>query len=153
MATQTVSHVVSQSKSATFSIPKQIPQQITQTELVLLLSLRGRLHQLESQVEAAESSITNRLEAGCHVEEGDHSAAIKEAFRRNVAWREVAERLGDRLYGEGAGGPYCQRVLNSTKPTRTVSLSVVGLRNAGAVHAYPPAYSRIFVSALLRGCR
>ena len=41
-ATRTVSYVVSKSKFAALSIPKQIPQQITQTELVLLLSLRGR---------------------------------------------------------------------------------------------------------------
>lgn len=86
-----------------------------------MLSLRRRLSQLEERVAEKEAELKALLEAGCLVEEGDHTAALKEAFRRSVAWREVAERLGDRLYGEGEGFPYCQRVLGSTKPTRTVS--------------------------------
>jgi hypothetical protein len=77
-ATQTVSNVASLSKSATLSIPKQIPQPITQTELVLLLSLRGRLSQLEERVAGQEVELKARLEAGCLVEEGDHTAALKE---------------------------------------------------------------------------
>jgi hypothetical protein len=36
----------------------------------------------------------------------------------------VAERLGDRLYGDGKGEPYCEKMLSSTKPARSVSLNV-----------------------------
>jgi hypothetical protein len=55
--------------SATKAIPFVVPAQpspkigpISQGELTLLLSLRGRLTQLESQVEEAEQSIRQRLE-------------------------------------------------------------------------------------------
>ena len=47
-----------QSKSAV--VPFPAPQEISQLELAALLSLRGRLHQLEQQVEAAEQSIKSR---------------------------------------------------------------------------------------------
>lgn len=40
------------------------PEVISQTELAMLLSLRGRLSQLETQVEDAEQSIRERLERG-----------------------------------------------------------------------------------------
>jgi hypothetical protein len=123
MATsQNVPEVLTQSKLSVVPFPQ--PQTVTQLELTALLSLRGRLHQIQQQVEQAESSIKARLESGCVVEEGDHSAELKEQSRRNVAWREVCERLGDRLFGNGKGGPYCERVLSSTKPTRTVSLKI-----------------------------
>lgn len=121
-ATQTVPQSVEQSKLTVVPFPAQ--ETVTQLELVTLLSLKGRLHQLTSQVEAAEQSIKTRLEKGCAVEEGDHTTTLKENFRRNVAWREVCERLGDRLFGNGKGEPYCEKVLKSTKPTRTVSLQI-----------------------------
>jgi hypothetical protein len=73
-------------------------QPVTQLELMALLSLRGRLHQLEEQVETAESSIKNRLEAGCPVEQGDHTAKLNQSFRRNVSWKDVAVRLANKLY-------------------------------------------------------
>ena len=123
MATQTnVPQSLQQSKLAV--VPFPAPQTITQLELTALLSLRARLHQIEKQVEDAEQSVKSRLEAGCSIEEGDHIAELKESFRRNVAWREVCERLGDRLFGNGKGEPYCEKVLSSTKPTRTVSLKL-----------------------------
>lgn len=123
MATQqSIPQLVEQSKLAV--VPFPAPQTITQTELTLLLSLRGRLHQIEQQVETAEQSLKDRLEKGCSIEEGDHTAELKESLRRNVAWREIAERLGDRLFGNGKGEPYCEKVLSSTKPTRTVSLKI-----------------------------
>jgi hypothetical protein len=122
MATQSVIHPVGQSKIAV--VPFPAPQPITQTELLLLLGMRGRLHQLETQVEAAEQSIKDRLEEGCSVEEGDHTAALKENLRRNVSWRDIATRLGDRLFGNGKGEPYCAKVLSSTKPSRSVSLVI-----------------------------
>jgi hypothetical protein len=123
MATsQNVPEVFTQSKLSVVQFPT--PQTVTQLELTALLSLRGRLHQIQQQVEQAESSIKTRLESGCVVEEGDHAAELKENLRRNVAWREVCERLGDRLFGNGKGEPYCEKVLSSTKPTRTVSLKI-----------------------------
>jgi hypothetical protein len=121
-ATQNVSEHLTQSKLAV--VPFPAPQTVTQLELSTLLSLRGRLHQLETQVEAAEQSIKDRLEKGCSVEEGDHTAEIKENPRRNVSWREVCERLGDRLFGNGKGETYCERVLASTKPTSTITLKI-----------------------------
>lgn len=122
MATQIVSSAGQQSKLTV--VPFPAPQVVSQLEIVALLSLRARLHQIEVQVEAAEQSIKSRLESGCSVEEGDHLAELKENFRRNVSWREVCQRLGDRLFGNGKGEPYCDRVLNSTKPTRTANLKL-----------------------------
>jgi hypothetical protein len=103
-------------------VPFPAPEQITQLELAAYCSLCGRLSQLEKQVESAESSIKSRLESGCSVEEGDRTATLKENFRRNVAWKEVVVRLAERLKMDGEA--YCARVLNSTKPSRTVSLVV-----------------------------
>jgi hypothetical protein len=123
MATQIVSSVASQQKSAVV-FPKPSPQQITQTELVLFLSLRGRLQQLEEQVTTAQDDLKARLEAGAVVQPGDHVARLDERARRNVAWRGVAEDLADTIFGEGKGAIYCEEVLNSTAPTRTVSLTV-----------------------------
>lgn len=98
------------------------PEVISQTELAMFISLRARCHQLEKQVEQAEQSIRQRLERGAAVEEGDHAAELKEAFRRNVAWKDVAIRLADRLRLDGE--VYCARVLAGTKPTRTVSVHI-----------------------------
>jgi len=95
---------------------------ITQAELALLLSLRGRLQQLREQVEAEEESVKIRLEAGAGVEPGDHTARLEEQFRRNVAWKNVVIRLADRLGLDGEA--YCANVLGNTKPTRSVSLEV-----------------------------
>lgn len=105
-------------------VPFPAPQTVTQLELLALLSLRGRLHQLETQVESAEQSIKDRLEKGCFIEEGDHVATLKENLRRNVSWRDIVTRLGDRLFGNGKGQPYCEKVLASTKPSRSVSLVI-----------------------------
>lgn len=53
-------------------------QTITQVELALFLSLRGRLQQLEEQVAAAQDDIKARLEAGAIVQPGDHIARLDE---------------------------------------------------------------------------
>lgn len=92
------------------------PQEISQLELTTLLSLRNRAKQVEADIADAERSIKARLEVGGYVEAGEHTAALKENSRRNVSWREVAERLGDKLFGSGKGDQYCERVLRSTKP-------------------------------------
>ena len=116
MATQqTVPHTLSVVRS-----PAVEP--ITQLELTVFLSLSGRLHQLEEQVKQAEQAIKARLEHGAALEPGDHRAQLKENFRRNVSWKDVVIRLADRLCMDGEA--YCAKVLNSTKPTRTVSLVV-----------------------------
>jgi hypothetical protein len=103
-------------------VPFPAPQTITQLELTALLSLRGRLSQIEEQVEAAEQSIKARLETGASLEPGDHRAELKENFRRNVSWKDVVVRLAERLKMDGEA--YCAKVLSSTKPSRTVSLVV-----------------------------
>jgi hypothetical protein len=87
-----------------------------------LLSLRGRLKQLQDELAAEESALKARLEAGAIVEPGDHSAKLKENFRRNVAWKAICIRLARRLRMDGAA--YCARVLASTKATRTLSLEI-----------------------------
>ena len=110
-------------QSIPFVVPPQIvpaSEPITQAELTLFLSLRGRLHQLESQVETAEESIKQRLERGAEIESGDHTAALKTSYRRNVSWKSVAERLAIRFKLHG----YVDRVLAATKPTPVVSLEI-----------------------------
>ena len=63
MATsQNVSEVLTQSKLTV--VPFPTPQAITQLELAAFLSLRGRLRQLEEQVEQAEQYVKTRLEKG-----------------------------------------------------------------------------------------
>ena len=116
MATQqTVPHSLS-------VVPFPAVEPITQLELTVLLSLRGRLHQLEEQVKQAEKSIKTRLENGTALEPGDHRAELKEYFRRNVVWKAVVIRLAERLRLNGE--TYCAKVLNSTKSTRTVSVVI-----------------------------
>jgi hypothetical protein len=117
---QSISQSAQQSQLTVVPFPTPTP--ITQLELAVYCSLRGRLHQLEQQVSAAEQSIQTRLEAGVIPERGDHTAALKENFRRNVSWKDVVVRLAERLRMDGEA--YCSRVLSSTKPSRTVSLVI-----------------------------
>ena len=106
-------------------VPFRAPAvEIPQAKLELIILLRNERERLKEQLDAAEAEVRAALEANAPVEPGVHVAELKESLRRNVAWREVAERLGDRLYGDGKGEPYCEKVLSSTKPTRTVSLNV-----------------------------
>jgi hypothetical protein len=119
-ATQNVSEHLSSSKLTV--VPFPAPQAVTQLELATLLALRGRLHQLEAQVEEATQSIKTRLETGAILEPGDHRAELKENFRRNVSWKDVVVRLAERLRMDGEA--YCAKVLSSTKPSRTTSLVI-----------------------------
>ena len=98
------------------------PETISQLEIQMLLNLRGRLKQLQDQISAHEESFKARLEAGAVIEPGDHTATLKENFRRNVAWKAVVLRLAFRLKLDGEA--YCNRVLAGTRPTRTISLIV-----------------------------
>ncbi len=115
--------------SATKSIPFVVSTQpvpavesVSQLELEFFLSLRNRLRQVEEQVEAAESDLKARLEAGATVETGVHVAELKENFRRSVSWKDVVVRLAERLKLNGEA--YCAKVLAATKPTRSVSVVV-----------------------------
>lgn len=117
MATQQiVSHVV--------PFPQSVPaaEAISQDELALFLSLRGRLKQLQQEIDAAEESLKDRLESGAEIEPGNHTAELKTNSRRSVAWKAVVIRLAVRLKLNGEA--YCDRVLAATKPTKTVSLEV-----------------------------
>ena len=116
-STETVSQ-----HSSVVQFPKPAVEPISQTELALLLSLRGRLHQLEEELEAAENSVKTRLAAGAEVQPGDRVAELKENLRRNVSWKDVVVRLAERLKMDGEA--YCAKVLSSTKPSRTVSLVI-----------------------------
>jgi len=121
MATANVTHPV-----VPFVIhTPRTPEPITQFEIAALLSLRNRARQLEQQIATAENSIRTRLASGASVEAGEHTAELKESFRRNVSWRDVAWRLAERLYGEGRGEAYCANTLQHTKPNRTVSLNIL----------------------------
>ncbi len=110
-------------KVTPFAVPAQSPRTtITQLELAALLSLRGRLLQLEQQVEAEEQSVKARLEAGAPVEPGDHTARLEKHFRASIAWKEKAIDLAERLGLNGQA--WAQNVLTHTAKTPTVSLFV-----------------------------
>lgn len=104
------------------SQPSLAPEVISQTEIAMLISLRGRLHQLAAQAEAAEQSIKDRLARGVSVEEGDHVAELKEQFRASIAWKDKAIELAERLGLNGSA--WAQNVLTHTTKTRTVSLVI-----------------------------
>jgi len=96
MATQqSISQFIGQSKLIAVSFPA--PQDITLRELATLLSLSGRLHHLQQQVESGQQSIKSRLAAGASLEPGDHRAKLKGNFRRSVSWKDVVVRLAGRL--------------------------------------------------------
>jgi len=73
-------------------------------------------------VEKAEESIRQRLKQGASVEPGDHTAKLQTGYRRNVAWKGVAERLACRFKLDGKA--FCARVLAATRPTPSVSLEI-----------------------------
>ena len=127
MATHSLLHRVN-TPSCTNVVPIKFPsspQTITQLEISLILELRRRADRLQQQIDDAEQSIRVRLEVDAGVEPGQRAAFLKDNLRRTVAWWEVSERLADRLYGCGTGSGYCDRVLHSTKPNRTVSLAIL----------------------------
>jgi hypothetical protein len=127
MASTIVNHscatVVSPRLNPVVTIPLAL-EPITQLEIAALLSLRARARQLSEQIVDAEASIQMRIEAHAAVEDGEHTAELRESPRRSVAWRVVAERLADRVFGNGKGDGYCERILNATRPSRTITLVV-----------------------------
>ncbi len=102
----------------------QTPQTITQGDLSYILATRLEIDRLKANLAEAEKSVKSRLKAGASVEFGAIRAWFKEHFRRTVAWREVTERLAERLYGNRRGSAYCENVLQNTKPTGTASLHI-----------------------------
>jgi len=106
---------------ATATVPQVVPFRkptgpVTQTELALVLSLRDRIRELETQIAEAEAAIQAQLEAGLPVEPGLLKAFLRVSERRSVAWKAVVEReLGEY---------YAKRVLAATKPERFVHLVV-----------------------------
>ncbi len=121
-ATQNLPHPEVQSNPAVVRFPQAAPDTITQEELALLLSLRGRFEQLRAALEAEEQSLKARLEAGVSVEPGDHVARLEEHFRASVAWKDKAIDLAERLGLNGRA--WAQNVLSHTTKTRTISLHV-----------------------------
>ena len=116
MATQIVSSV------RTVSFPSQ-QEQISQAQLTGIIGLRNTIAALKASLETAEAEVRTSLESGAEVESGVHVASLKETLRRNVAWREICERLAARLYN-GKGAAYCENVLQNTHPSKTVTLVV-----------------------------
>jgi hypothetical protein len=77
MATQqSIPQSIQQSKLSV--VPFPAPTQITQLELAAFFSLRGRLHQLQQQVEAAEESIK------CHEERKQFEHEGQELVERST---------------------------------------------------------------------
>ena len=70
------------------------PQEITQGDLSYILATRLEIQRLKTNLTEAEESLKFRLEAGARVDSGVFRTWLKEHFRRAVAWREVAERVG-----------------------------------------------------------
>src|ERR1041385_5982321 len=110
------------------NVPQVVPSrqketQITQAQLIHVIALRNRVATLKAELEAAESKVQEALESGAMIEAGIHVASLKESLRRSVAWREIAERLADRLYSR-KGAAYCENVLQNTHPSKTFSLVV-----------------------------
>ena len=124
MATQTnVPQSISQSKLAVvIPLSKPSPQQITQSDLEEFIYLKRIAREAQEQFDAKEADLRARVDAGAETEAGVHVAKLKENFRRNVSWKDVVVRLADRL--NLGGEKYCDKVLASTKPSRTVSLVV-----------------------------
>ncbi len=112
-------------KVTPFAIPTQLlpaVEKITQSQLSEFVETRNVLARLQERVNEMEENLLARLEAGAEVQPGVHVAELKEGSRRNVAWKEVAMRLAEKLRYDSAA--YCSNVLAHTKPSRTVSVVV-----------------------------
>jgi hypothetical protein len=124
MATlQTVPHVAQQSQPAVvIPFSKPAPAAISQVDLEEAILFKRLAREAQEKLEAKEAELRGKLEAGAAIEEGVHTARLKESFRKNVSWKDVVIRLAERL--KLGGESYCEKVLASTKPSRTVSLVV-----------------------------
>jgi len=124
MATpQIVPPVVLQSQpAAVIPFSKPAPQQISQVDLEEYILLKRQAREAQERFDTKDADLRIRLEAGSAIEEGVHVARLEGRFRKNVSWKDVVIRLADRL--KLGGEAYCEKVLASTKPSRTVSLVV-----------------------------
>lgn len=114
MATQTVPHVVPQSK---FPVVIRIESQIiSQDQLCQIVTLRQQMEALETKLKALEIETRTALESGTEVEPGLLRAHLKTTERRNVSWKSVVERE--------PGEDYAVRVLAATKPDTYTTLIV-----------------------------
>ena len=125
MATQTnVSQSVEQQKSAAIQFPTSFLKPISQMDLETVILQRNTLKRKQEELDSLEAELKARLEAGASVEDGVHTAELRECFRRTPSWKSVAEDLANTIFGEGKGASYCEDVLKSTTPTRTVNLKI-----------------------------
>ena len=105
-------------------LPVSFLKPISQLDLETVILLRNTLKRKKEELESVEATLEARLEAGTTVEDGVHTAELRVSTRRTVAWKAVAADLADTVFGDGKGDSYCEDVLNSTAPTKTVSLHV-----------------------------
>jgi len=127
MATsQNLSEVLRQSQpavpAAVIPFSKPAAQQISQVDLEEYILFKRLAREAQEKFDAKDSDLRAKLESGSAIEEGVHVARLEERFRKNVSWKDVVIRLADRL--KLGGESYCEKVLASTKPSRTVSLVV-----------------------------
>lgn len=115
--------------SATAILPQEVvivpfpaTTEISQAEIVALLTLQAQINRLKERAAADEKSIMDRLQSGALVEEGAHVARIKEGSRANVAWKDKAIDLASRLGMDGKA--WAQNVLSHTAKSTTKSLYV-----------------------------
>jgi hypothetical protein len=104
--------------------PASFLKPISQLDLETAILLRNTLKRKQQELDSIEAELKARLEAGATVEEGVHIAELRVSTRRTVAWKAVAADLADTVFGDGKGESYCEDVLNSTVPTKTVNLHV-----------------------------
>ena len=123
MATQSVIHPIGQSQpAAVIPFRKAAPAAISQEDLEEFILLKRYAREAQAKFDSKEAELREKVEAGAEVEDGVHTAKLKESFRKSVSWKDVVVRLADRLKLNGEA--YCERVLASTKPSRTISLVV-----------------------------
>jgi hypothetical protein len=123
MATQIITPAPQHNAVAVLQFPSESPK-ITQEEIVQALLLKQHIGEQQAELDKIEADIRARLEANAPVESGLHTAQLKEHFRISIAWKQIAERLAGKLYGEGRGEAYLKNVAGNTKPNRTVSLDL-----------------------------
>ena len=112
------------SSTHVLQLPASFLKPISQLDLETVILLRNTLKRKQQELDSMEAALKARLEAGASVEEGVHTAEMRVSARRTVAWKAVAADLADTVFGDGKGDSYCEDVLNSTAPTKTVSLHV-----------------------------
>jgi hypothetical protein len=112
------------SSTHVLQLPASFLKPISQLDLETVILLRNTLRRKQQDLDSMEAALKARLEAGASVEEGVHTAEMRTSTRRTVAWKAVAADLADTVFGDGKGDSYCEDVLNSTVPTKTVSLHV-----------------------------